>query len=489
MRTCGGWNEVVDRFNAILSTWNAKNLSIGGDLCSLSRCLKWEVGDFIIEQGALWQVVIKRYFSDNGGFGSPLSWAVKKGVWYDIVKVVLDIDDAVPPFKSSFHLKIFNGSNTYFWKDPWCGNGVCLKDSFLRLFALANHQDCKVKDRHVSTAQSCKFTSDDAWTWTWDCSRKFKVKSLAVTVQNSILSDARAVPSKSCSAGRNIKFGVRSLVLMQQLSKESPTKLGDEGLSFGRTKLISIFITVEAKLEKKTLSSSPLDAKCQHSVTSNSIDPKKKEQLRQAKTLVTTCKEKRFKAECEGHEEARLSSMAALRAEKKAKLKESRTPLVGFSGEVSYPIGIINLNMTMGEPGRLQTIPMEFEVVKSHSPYNVILGRTSLRSLGGVASTIHSMIKFPTTNRIATMTTKKETLQECQRMEEAQGPVMEGRTIPPKMKASESEGTTSKGKEGSRGHTDKTVGPDDIIQPSPISSNKYTQAGKKDKGEDEGGDS
>ncbi|GKD73092.1 hypothetical protein Tco_1331374 [Tanacetum coccineum] len=100
-------------------------------------------------------------------------------------------------------------------------------------------------------------------------------------------------------------------------------------------------------------------------------------------------------------------------------LKESRTPLVGFSGEVSYPIGTINLNVTMGEPKRLRTIPMEFVVIKSHSSYNVILGRTGLRSLGAVASTIQSMIKFPTANGIATLTTKKDTLHECQRMEEA----------------------------------------------------------------------
>ncbi|GKA81463.1 hypothetical protein Tco_0788155, partial [Tanacetum coccineum] len=84
-----------------------------------------------------------------------------------------------------------------------------------------------------------------------------------------------------------------------------------------------------------------------------------------------------------------------LRAETRAKLKESRTPLVGFSGKVNYPMGTINLNVTMGESERLQAIPMEFAVVKSHSPYNVILGRTDLKSLGVVASTIHSMIKFP----------------------------------------------------------------------------------------------
>ncbi|GJT11803.1 hypothetical protein Tco_0858845 [Tanacetum coccineum] len=114
-----------------------------------------------------------------------------------------------------------------------------------------------------------------------------------------------------------------------------------------------------------------------------------------------------------------------LRAKTMAKLKESRTPLVGFSGEISYPIGTINLNVTMGEPKRLRTIPMEFVVVKSHSYYNVTLGRTGLRSLGAVASTIHLMIKFPTANGIATVTTKKETFHKFRKMEEAQGPTKE----------------------------------------------------------------
>ncbi|GJZ17088.1 reverse transcriptase domain-containing protein [Tanacetum coccineum] len=114
-----------------------------------------------------------------------------------------------------------------------------------------------------------------------------------------------------------------------------------------------------------------------------------------------------------------------LRSETRATLKESRTPLVGFSGEVSYPMGTINLNVTMGESERLRTIPVEFAVIKSHSSYNVILGQTGLRSLGAVASTVHSMIKFPTANGIATVTTKKETLHECRRMEEAQRPTRE----------------------------------------------------------------
>ncbi|GJU81211.1 reverse transcriptase domain-containing protein [Tanacetum coccineum] len=126
-----------------------------------------------------------------------------------------------------------------------------------------------------------------------------------------------------------------------------------------------------------------------------------------------------------------------LRAETKAKLKESRTPLVGFSGEVSYPIGTINLSVTMGEPGKLWTIPMEFTI-------------------------------FPIVNGIAIMTTKRETLQECRRMEEAQGPVMEGRTNP-RMQASESEGTTSKDKEGSTQADKKGKGKDKLPEKSPES--------------------
>nr|GEU57471.1 reverse transcriptase domain-containing protein [Tanacetum cinerariifolium] len=93
-----------------------------------------------------------------------------------------------------------------------------------------------------------------------------------------------------------------------------------------------------------------------------------------------------------------------LGSDTRAKPRESRVPLVGFSSEVNYPLGIIDLSVTTGELDRVGTVIMEFAVVKCHSPNNVILGRSGMRSLGAVASTIHSMIKFSTTNEIATMT-------------------------------------------------------------------------------------
>nr|GFB37560.1 reverse transcriptase domain-containing protein [Tanacetum cinerariifolium] len=59
-------------------------------------------------------------------------------------------------------------------------------------------------------------------------------------------------------------------------------------------------------------------------------------------------------------------------------------------------------------------------MVKSPSSYNALLGRTGMGSLGAIASTIHSMIKFPTSNRIATIATTRETLRLCRQIEEAQ---------------------------------------------------------------------
>ncbi|GJZ32513.1 putative nucleotidyltransferase, ribonuclease H [Tanacetum coccineum] len=89
----------------------------------------------------------------------------------------------------------------------------------------------------------------------------------------------------------------------------------------------------------------------------------------------------------------------------RSRLKESRVPLVGFSGE-------------------------------SPSPYNALLGRTGMRSLGAVASTIHSMIKFPTSNGIATT---RETLRECRQIEEAQALSWHTRVVDPTLMQTSSE--------------------------------------------------
>ncbi|GJV41772.1 hypothetical protein Tco_1420212 [Tanacetum coccineum] len=127
----------------------------------------------------------------------------------------------------------------------------------------------------------------------------------------------------------------------------------------------------------------------------------------------------------------------------RAKLRESRVPLVGFSGEVNYPLGIINLSVTMGELDRVRTVIMEFAVVKCHPPITLYWVR-----LGVVAFTTRSMIKFPTTNGIATMVINIETLWECRRIEEAQGATPEGRVTHPRIRAPKPEDVSEK--EGTR---------------------------------------
>ncbi|GJT10946.1 reverse transcriptase domain-containing protein [Tanacetum coccineum] len=101
-----------------------------------------------------------------------------------------------------------------------------------------------------------------------------------------------------------------------------------------------------------------------------------------------------------------------LRSETRAKLKETRTPLVGFSGE-------------------------------------------------------------------------RETLHECRRMKEAQGPAIEGRITLPRIQASGFVGTTSQGKKEGRWKTDKAGELDDTIQPPPSPPKKDTQTDEKVKGKDE----
>nr|GEV59825.1 reverse transcriptase domain-containing protein [Tanacetum cinerariifolium] len=72
-----------------------------------------------------------------------------------------------------------------------------------------------------------------------------------------------------------------------------------------------------------------------------------------------------------------------------------RMDLVGFAGGVVKPLGKIELELVFGDGGLFRTVMINFTVVRAPSPYNVIFGRTGLRSLRVVSSTIHSMVKFP----------------------------------------------------------------------------------------------
>ena len=102
----------------------------------------------------------------------------------------------------------------------------------------------------------------------------------------------------------------------------------------------------------------------------------------------------------------------------KSRLRECDSPLMGFSGEVVRPLGKIELDVCFGDHGLYRKTRMKFAIIRSSSPYNIILGRTGLRELRAILSTIHAMIKFPTPKGIATLVTRLVAMMECRIREE-----------------------------------------------------------------------
>ncbi|GJZ96630.1 reverse transcriptase domain-containing protein [Tanacetum coccineum] len=79
---------------------------------------------------------------------------------------------------------------------------------------------------------------------------------------------------------------------------------------------------------------------------------------------------------------------------------DSKVPLIGFPGEKSWSIGKIPLEIMIGDPPLTRKETLNFLIVKSDSPYNMLLGRTAIQKMGIVVSTIHGAIKFHTTEGI-----------------------------------------------------------------------------------------
>ncbi|GKF56328.1 hypothetical protein Tco_0166668 [Tanacetum coccineum] len=99
-------------------------------------------------------------------------------------------------------------------------------------------------------------------------------------------------------------------------------------------------------------------------------------------------------------------------------LRETRTDLVGFAGEVAKPLGKIDLEVCFGNKGLSRRMSMKFLVIRAPSPYNIILGRPGLKALHAIPSTIHSMIRFPTPKGIETLVTQATIIAECRLREE-----------------------------------------------------------------------
>ncbi|GJZ89042.1 hypothetical protein Tco_0660824 [Tanacetum coccineum] len=96
------------------------------------------------------------------------------------------------------------------------------------------------------------------------------------------------------------------------------------------------------------------------------------------------------------------------------------TPLLGFSGEISWPLGQISLMVTLGDEKHSTNTLMNFMVVRSPSPYNGIIGRPSVRKIQAVPFTAYGMLKFPVEGGIVTIHSTTIIPAECRMVTNAQ---------------------------------------------------------------------
>ncbi|GKB00663.1 reverse transcriptase domain-containing protein [Tanacetum coccineum] len=70
--------------------------------------------------------------------------------------------------------------------------------------------------------------------------------------------------------------------------------------------------------------------------------------------------------------------------------------LVGFSGEHSWPLGEVPWEIIIVDGSLTRTEVLNFVIIRSNSPHNLLLGRTTMQRMGIVISTIQGAIKFHT---------------------------------------------------------------------------------------------
>ncbi|GJY43613.1 reverse transcriptase domain-containing protein [Tanacetum coccineum] len=102
-----------------------------------------------------------------------------------------------------------------------------------------------------------------------------------------------------------------------------------------------------------------------------------------------------------------------LRPEIRNQMVPATTSLVGFNGEIKWPLGQITLLVKVGDDKHSTSTWMDFMVVRSTSPFNGIIGRPGLRKMKAVPSTTDGMIKFPVMGGTLTLRSNKIIPIEC----------------------------------------------------------------------------
>ncbi|GFZ14317.1 hypothetical protein Acr_24g0005070 [Actinidia rufa] len=95
------------------------------------------------------------------------------------------------------------------------------------------------------------------------------------------------------------------------------------------------------------------------------------------------------------------------------KLHPFHTPLIGFGGNTTHPLGWINLPITLGTEPHQTTVWQDFIMVDCPSPYNAILGRPTLGRIKAITSTYHLKVKFPTPTGIGEIKGDQKVARQC----------------------------------------------------------------------------
>nr|GEY19760.1 hypothetical protein [Tanacetum cinerariifolium] len=82
---------------------------------------------------------------------------------------------------------------------------------------------------------------------------------------------------------------------------------------------------------------------------------------------------------------------------------DSKVPLVGFLGEHSWRLREVPPKITIKEGPFVRTKVLDFVIVRSNSPHNLILRRTAMQKMGTMVSIIHRASKFHTPKGVGTV--------------------------------------------------------------------------------------
>ncbi|GKA41002.1 reverse transcriptase domain-containing protein [Tanacetum coccineum] len=88
-------------------------------------------------------------------------------------------------------------------------------------------------------------------------------------------------------------------------------------------------------------------------------------------------------------------------------------PLIGFSGEIIWPLGQLSLLVKIRYEEHSISAWMNFVVVRSSSSYNGIIRRPGVHKIQAVLSTAHEMLKFPVAGGVLTLRSRKIIPIEC----------------------------------------------------------------------------